>query len=70
MTAIKNIHDLKLQRQKLKYEEKLLRKEISSVSADVLEDLNFKLRDFAFDLSSRLMLEFIKSVRRKKRARK
>lgn len=51
---------------KLKYEEKILQKDLSSVSADLLTDLNWKVRGLTFDLGSRLVLLLIQSLRKKK----
>lgn len=53
-------------RHKLKYEEKILQKDLSAVTADVLADLNWKLRGITFDIGSRLLFYVINSARKSK----
>ncbi len=51
---------------KLRYEEKILEKDISTVTADLLADLNWKLRGVTFDIGSRLVFFLIRNFRKPK----
>lgn len=69
MRTIRNKRELQMLRHKLKYEEKILQKDISGVSADLLTDLNWKVRGLTFDLGSKLVLLLIQSMRKSKKSR-
>ena len=65
MKPVKNRHQLELRRQQLKFEEKLHEKEISLISANIIDNLTDRLSLVAFDFGSRLVFQLIKN--RKKR---
>ena len=53
-------------RHKLKYEEKLIQKDLSDASAALLSDLNWKARDYVFDLGAKVVMGIIRGVKNKK----
>lgn len=53
-------------RHRLKYEEKILHRDFSDASADMVSDLNWRVRDFTFDIGSRVVLELIRYFRNRK----
>lgn len=57
-------------RHKLKYEEKILEREISDASADLVADLNWKLKGLTFDIGSRLVVQLIQSFLSKKKSKR
>lgn len=67
--SLKNIHELKLLKQQLKYQEKLLERDIVNSSEAIFDNFNNSLRNlsyrFGFQLVSRVFKGFQK--RRKKR---
>ncbi len=67
MRTIRNKRELQMLRHKLKYENKILERDFSNVSADLLADFNWKLRGLTFDIGSRLVLELIRSFRKSKK---
>jgi len=68
--TIRNIRELRLMKQKLNYQQKLYEKEINTSTADLIDNLTDKMKEAAFDLSSRLLLQFIKSKRKIKHTEK
>lgn len=54
MKRIKNMTELELIRQKLKYKELLLEKDLIGSTADLTEHFTDKIRDFAFDFGIRI----------------
>jgi len=54
MIRIKNMTELELLRQKLKYKELLLEKDLIGSTADITEHFTDKIRDFAFDFGIRI----------------
>ena len=54
MIRIKNMTELELLRQKLKYKELLLEKDLIGSTADLTEHFTDKIRDFAFDFGIRI----------------
>jgi len=56
-------------RHKLKYEEKILEREMSEASADVVSDLNWKARNLTFDIGSRLVLLLIQTLKNSKKSK-
>jgi hypothetical protein len=64
MKAIKNMHDLKLQKEKLRYKELLYERDLSGSSASIINNLNHKLRDVAFDLGSYLVTQVLSGMRK------
>ena len=67
MKRIRNQRELQMLKYKLKYEEKILQRDLSVVSADVLAGLNGKLQGVAFDIGSRLVFYLISSLRKSKK---
>jgi len=53
-------------KQKLVYQERLYEKEIAASTAEVVDDITDKLKDMAFDLGTRLIIQFIRSGRKKR----
>jgi hypothetical protein len=64
MKTIKNMRELNLMKQKLEYQEQLYEKEITISAAEVVDNMALKLRDVAFDLSARLILQLINPERK------
>jgi hypothetical protein len=54
MKRIKNMTELELFRQKLKYKEKLFEKDLIGSTADLTDHFTHKIRDFAFDFGMRM----------------
>ena len=50
-------------KQKLEYQEKLYEKEVTISATEVVDNLTLKLRDVAFDLGVRLILQLINPAR-------
>lgn len=67
MKAIRNMRELTLMKQKLEYQEQLYEKEMVASTADIIENLSDKLRDLAFDLGTRIVVQLITSRRKQKR---
>jgi len=61
MKKIRNIQDLKLVKQKLKYKQKLYEKDVLEASGNILNIFTLKLQDIAFSLGSKLFFELFKS---------
>ena len=59
--GISTMHELKLIKQKLEYKEKLYEKEVAEVSADIVDNLTDKLKEFVFNVGSRLIFQLFKS---------
>ena len=51
-------------KQKLRYQEKLYEKEVTISATDVVDNITLKLRDVAFDLGIRLILQLINPARK------
>ena len=66
MKKIKNLTELELYRQKLKYKEKLLEKEIVGNTSVLIEHFSDLLKDYAFDLGTRLIWLFFKNKKHEK----
>jgi len=66
MAAIRNMRELRLMRQKLIYQEKLYEKEFSTTATDLSDNLSAKVRDFAFDFGSRMIIRVISYLRKSK----
>ncbi len=60
MKKIRNIQELRLVKQKLKYKQKLYEKDFLDISESVIDNLTLKIRDIAFQLGSKLMFELFK----------
>lgn len=70
MSAIKNMRELSLMKQKLQIKEELYEKELVGSTAEVLDNLTDKLRDLAFEFGMRLTTQLVTSILRRKRKRK
>ena len=66
MKEFKNITELQLYRQKLKYKEKLLEKEIIGSTAGLIDYFTDTLRDYAFDLGAYMVSLLFKKGKRNK----
>jgi len=69
MKAIKNMRELDLMREKLKYKVLFYEKELVGNSADLVENVTDKLKDAAFDFGFRLMWQLISPLKKKKKKR-
>ncbi|MFW6275466.1 MAG: hypothetical protein ACOC2M_02415 [bacterium] len=69
MRTIRNKRELQMLRHKLKYEEKILEREISDASADLVADLNWKVRGLTFDIGSRVIMQLIQSLWKSKKSK-
>ena len=70
MRTIRNKRELQMLRHKLKYEEKILEREISDASADLIADLNWKVKGLTFDIGSRLVVQLIQSFWNSRKSKK
>jgi hypothetical protein len=61
MKNFKNLTELNLYKQKLKYKELLLEKELAGKTVDLVEYFSDKLKDVAFDLGKHLIGLLFKS---------
>ena len=59
--TISTMHELKLIKQKLEYKEKLYEKEVAGASADIVDKLSDKLKEFVFNVGSRLIFQLFRS---------
>ncbi|MBN1986009.1 MAG: hypothetical protein JW761_06865 [Prolixibacteraceae bacterium] len=69
MRRIKNMRELQLLQNNLKFKEQLAEKELAGSSAKILDNLTGKLKDLAFDLGTHLTMEIIALFRKSKSAR-
>lgn len=69
MKKIRNKRELQMLRHKLKYEEKILEKEFSDISADLVSDLNWKAKSLTFDLGTKLVLFLIETFRKSRKSK-
>ena len=58
--SVRNMRELNLMKQKLKYQARLYEKEMTGSVADVVDDMTDKLRDLAFEVGSRLIIRLIR----------
>lgn len=65
MKTLKNMRELQLMKQKLEYQEKLYEKEIVGSTADIVDNLTDKIRDWAFQFGTHLILQLIHGKKRK-----
>ncbi len=61
MNSIKNMRELELYREKLKYRELLSEKELIDSTADIIDDFSGMVRDYAFELGTRMVWFFFKN---------
>jgi hypothetical protein len=66
MKTIRNLHELKMMKQKLKFQEMLHERELSGTTAAIVENFTDKLRELAFDLGSRMVNQFISGFTKKR----
>lgn len=64
LTKIKSIRELSLYRQNLEYQEKILEQKVAGISANIVDNFTDKLRDFTFNIATRLITQFF--TKRKK----
>ena len=69
MGKIKNMKELELMRDKLKFQEKFIEKELIKSSANVLDNLSNKIKDLAFDFGTNLTSQIITFFRTRKSAK-
>lgn len=69
MGKINNMRELELMRDKLKFQEKFVEKELIKSSANVLNNLTDKIKDLAFDLGTNLTSQIIDFFRKRKSAK-
>ena len=70
MRKIKNMTELRLYKQKLKYQEMLLEKDLINTTAGLTEHFTNGLKDFAFDFGSRIILSLFRDKKKKKKSGK
>jgi hypothetical protein len=61
MRKFRNITELELYKQKLKYRELMTEKELAGTTAEIIEHFSDKLKDFAFDFGTQLILLLFKN---------
>ncbi|QGY42300.1 hypothetical protein GM418_01090 [Maribellus comscasis] len=66
MKRIKNMRELVLMQEKLKFQEKFVEKELVESSANILDNLSDKIKDLAYDLGTNLTMQIISSFRKRK----
>jgi len=66
MKPIKNMRELDLMREKLKYQELLYEKELVESSGELVESVTDKLKDAAIEIGTRLLLRLFSSAKKKK----
>jgi len=62
------MRELELMKDKLKFKEELVEKELINSSANVLDNLTDKVKDLAFDLGTHFAMQIVSFFRRKKSA--
>ncbi|MBN2891335.1 MAG: hypothetical protein JXL97_05675 [Bacteroidales bacterium] len=68
MRRIKNMRELELLQNNLKFKEQLAEKELAGSSAKILDNLTGKIKDLAFDLGTHLTMEIISLFRKSRSA--
>ena len=66
MNNIKSIRELELVKQKLKYREKYVEKELIGSSTDLIDHFTDKLRDFTFDFGMRMVASLFQNKAKRK----
>jgi len=69
MKKIRNKRELQMIRHRMRYEEKILEKEFSDISADLVSDLNWTAKSLTFDLGSKLVLFLIETLRKSRKSK-
>ncbi len=65
--SLRNIHELRLLKQRLEYQEKLLEKELANSSAAILGNFTNSLRDISFRFGWQLVSRFSRSWKKRRR---
>jgi len=65
MKTFKNIHEIKLMKHKLKLQEHLSERDLSSSASAIVENLTDRIKDLAFDLGSRIVLQIFSGFRKR-----
>ncbi len=65
MKAIKNIRELELMKEKLEYQVLFYEKEMVGNSASIVDNITDKLKDAAFDLGLKLLIQLFTPSRKK-----
>jgi len=63
LKRIKSIRELSLYRQNLKYQEKILEQKVANISSDIVDNFTVRLRDFTFNLTTRLITQLFSKRR-------
>ena len=66
MKPIKNMRELELMREKLKYQELLYEKELVESSTELVDSVTDKLKDAAIEIGTRLLLRLFSPSKKKK----
>ncbi len=66
MKKFRNLTELNLYKQKLKYKELLMEKELAWKTADLVEHFSDKLKELAFDLGTQFIMLFFKNKKHNK----
>jgi hypothetical protein len=66
LNKIKSIRELSLYRQNLEFQEKVLEQKVVGISADLADNFTDKLRDFTFNITSRLITQMFSRKKAKK----
>jgi len=64
--SIKSIRELTLYRQNLEYQEKILEQKVANISSNIVDNFTDKLKDFTFNLTTRLIAQLFYKRRSKK----
>lgn len=70
MKRIKNMTELRLFRQKLRYQEMLIEKDFISLTTSLTEHFTSGLKDFAFDFGKRFIWWLFSNKKQKKKSKK
>ena len=70
MKRIKNMTELKLFRQKLKYRELLLKKDLIGSTTGITDYFNYMAKDFVFDFGERFIWRLFSNKKQKKKSKK
>ena len=70
MKRVNNMTELKLFRQKLKYRELLLKKDLIGSTAGITDHFTYMAKDFAFDFGERFIWWLFSNKKQKKKSKK
>lgn len=57
LNSIRNMRELSLYKQNLRYKQKLYEQEVAGVTADVVDHFADKVKDLAYDLGAKLLTQ-------------